>query len=76
MIVWYVFPGTDDAIMKLLGFISADLFDCSKQLHVNENMSTHHANVIQVFPNVCESVEISVWLQLVVVLSEPCFLAM
>ena len=41
----------------------------------------HHANVIPRFLNVCESVEISVWLRgqityMVVVLSEPCLLAM
>ena len=81
MIVWYEFPGTDGAVLELLALISADLFGCSKQLHVNENMSMHHANVIQGFLNVCESVEINVWLRgqityMVRVLSEPCFLAM
>ena len=86
MIVLCEFPGTDDAILELLGLVSADLFGCSKQLHAKENMSIHHANIIQGFLNVCESVEISVWLRgigmegqitgMVVVFSEPCFLAM
>ena len=82
MIVWYEeFPGMDDAILELLGLISAHLFGCSRQLHVNENMSMDHANVAQGFLNVCESIEISVWLRgqvtyMVVVLSESCFLAM
>ena len=86
MIVWYEFPGMDDAILEVLGLISEDLFVCSKQLHVNENTSMHHANVIQGFLNVYESVEISVWLRgrgmkgqityMVVDLSEPCFQAM
>ena len=46
MIVWYEFPETDDTILELLG-LSANLFGCSKQLYVDENMFMHHANVIQ-----------------------------
>ena len=51
MIVWYELPETDDTILEVLGIISENLFGCIKQLHVNENMFMHRANVIQGFLN-------------------------